>query len=686
MAAAAISAADAACVARVPALLEALRGGEDAVESALLELIDPVLAGTSRAPVYPSALSALLSAGLVPFLLSLCTRANPGSSPFGALVQACYVSNAARDQVGLNGFRQMCDIMERDAALAPVVFPVLRKTATSESVKAAVVGEEGLQTLRRLMLLGDRFPTESTFGTVINLFVHAPAATSQAFFECGVVMWLEKLLRRFVRNAPVLAVARRLVRICRPLLQTPDHRERMRPLYHYFSSALALFSRLPTSEDLTQTALHAAHCLRLAADTGTQRSAIALSFVFGQPGVLASMARLADVRPPLLSDHDAQQIAGSLMRTFLAPQCFPEWSFPSLLDVFYTLPALCLIPFQPADAVRLMAICTTPVALHHLAQPQLEHQRVCAAASLAILATKSDRFVGHLADNAHLEALIDAAFEAATAPDDAAAAKPGGCSREWHTTALLIAVAHAARVCRIAAPAVMEEGEEETRRKRPRISVLDASDVGVQHHSSTTFLIASRPFYVHSIALEKVSPVLKQAMEAAGGSREPIALPLLIDAPVDRHYALFGLTVEFAYTGAISRLSDDDSLPLYTLAEFLQIDALCSYVLDTRLRHLMRADLALSERVWAAAMTFPALHEAAATSIVAHLSRPDTPEGDVRLLLRRCHDVSAAQPSTAPVEDDEPRVRWVVSLFARTMRSALRVRTAAAGAGAAGAA
>ena len=223
-------------------------------------------------------------------------------------------------------------------------------------------------------------------------------------------------------------------------------------------------------------------------------------------------------------------------------------------------------------------------------------------------------------------------------------------------------MAHAARACRIAAPAAADAAaeEEEPRHKRPRLG-LDVSDVGVQHHSSTVFLIAARPFYAQSLPLEKVSPVLKHAMEAAGGSRELIAFPLAIDAPADRHHALFGLAVEFAYTGAISRLFDDDVLPLFTLAEFLQIDTLRSYLLNTRLQRLMHADLALAKRTWAAATTFPALQDVAATAIVAHLARPGATKKHVRLLLRRCHDVSSAQPSPAPVEEDETPIPWYLS-------------------------
>ena len=78
-------------------------------------------------------------------------------------------------------------------------------------------------------------------------------------------------------------------------------------------------------------------------------------------------------------------------------------------------------------------------------------------------------------------------------------------------------------------------------------------------------------------------------------------------------------------------------------------------------------------------MTFPALQEANATGIIAHLSRPDAPHDDVRSLLRRCHDASTTQPSPAPAEAWKPHLPWILSLFAQNMRSALRARAAADG-------
>ena len=264
----------------------------------------------------------------------------------------------------------------------------------------------------------------------------------------------------------------------------------MQSLFHNVTTALCFLPTEPMCKDLIAVAVHAAHVLRKCAlDAGTHRAMIAITRVLNSPGAVASMAFLAAMRPrPAGGDARA---ARHLMRVFCAPPFFINTMFPSLLDGFFTLPLLCAVPYEPEDAARLVAKCTTPVALQYLTQP-MAHQSVCAAASLAILATLDERFVGHLADGEHLEVLLDA-VRGCNWPDEYADDRPCGCCDEWHTTALLIAVAHAASACRIAAPAVMEEGEEETRRKRPRMG-LDASDVGVQHRSSTIFLIAARPF------------------------------------------------------------------------------------------------------------------------------------------------------------------------------------------------
>ena len=88
MAAAAVSAADAACVARVPAVLEGLLVCDDAVMASSLRKICNMLAGELMAPAHPAATAALLSEGLIPTLLWMCTRTR------GPTTQAVYASHA----------------------------------------------------------------------------------------------------------------------------------------------------------------------------------------------------------------------------------------------------------------------------------------------------------------------------------------------------------------------------------------------------------------------------------------------------------------------------------------------------------------------------------------------------------------------------------------------------------------
>ena len=552
--AAPVSAADAALVARVPAFLETLRCAEvcplpldeESLELALSELCDVFLAGEVDAPTHPAAVDELLAAGLISLLLARCATASPRRLSYyiSALTRATAIRETACESVGLNGVCKLLDIVDGNADSAPLVLEVLRNTVHSVSVGQAICAEEGSATLCRLLALCDRVPSCVAF----EMLGHTVVLT-QAFFDCGIVTWLEKHLQRFVSLALDPLIANGLLFLCRLFLDTTDHQEAMQPLYHHFSTALSFFATLPSndSDKFVQTAEDAAYCLQLCPDDDLTNA-----LVLYQPGALASMARLIASRSPGLVAANLENLAHNLIGFFCSPPVFVEASFLLLLDVFFTLPALCSVPYAAEGTERLMAICTTPIALQIFMNPSA-HLRVCAAAYLAHLADLDDGFVVRLSENSHVETLLNAVFEASIAPDDAALIMPGGCSRAWHTTALLIAVAHAARACRVAVPTDAEDVTgEEKRCKRPRTMGLDSSDVGVQHHDSTVFFIAARPFYVHSIALEKVSPILKQALEAAGNSREPIALPLAIDAPTDRHHALFGLAVEFAYTGAVS--------------------------------------------------------------------------------------------------------------------------------------
>ena len=341
MAAAAVSAGDAACCARVPALPEALRDEERAAP-ALLELREDFLA---RAPARPEAVAALLSAGLVPLLLSLCAKPSPGPLLFTALRLATIVSTAARDHVGLAGFAQLLGVAERSVAVEDALFSTLANVSTAASVAAAVCGEEGLPTLRRLLTVIDRSPSLKAFGPLPNLAATAPNASLQAFFDCGVVTWLGNYMRRFIFFTPEPAVAVPILRLCRSLLRTPAHREAMQPLYIWFASALALLSTsLSMTDDLPKMAATASTCItKCALDAATPPLRDRDLAAFNAAGALASMARLAAWSPHPKSIDDAMSTARHLMRVICAPPAFVELLFPSLLDTFFTLPALCAV-------------------------------------------------------------------------------------------------------------------------------------------------------------------------------------------------------------------------------------------------------------------------------------------------------------------------------------------------------
>lgn len=262
MAALAVSAADAAWLARVPALLEALRGPTPS--SALRKTLRALSAASSVArgvPNHPSAVDALLSAGLVPLLLSLCVRGGDeagtrlGTLPFKCLRHATRFREAASDQLGLAGFCELLSVAERNAALAPEITSILKCAASSLFVKAAMFGEAGSPTLRHLLSFVDRFPSGKLCEAVAKLLDTAPAASSQAFFECGGVAWLDRSLRRCLSLAPdQVAAAGTLMLISRRLLETRDHRKAMQPLFLHFACALSLLLRLPMSDDLARLA------------------------------------------------------------------------------------------------------------------------------------------------------------------------------------------------------------------------------------------------------------------------------------------------------------------------------------------------------------------------------------------------------------------------------------------------
>ena len=303
MAAAAVSSADAALVARVPALLQALRhldGSADKnTEPTLRELLDVFFAGKISVPTYPAAVAALLDGDLVSLLLARCDEASPGGWPLVVLLQATFVSAPARDRVGLAGFH-LLGFAEHDAALAPSILKILRNVAISETVTTSIYLEAGLATLRQLCSCCDRFSSIEAFQLLGNVLCDASNAEMQAVSEFVTVVWLDKHLRQFVSLAPDLAVAHGVVYVCGCFLSEPGFEEAMRPLYHYFAIALSCLSTLPLSEDLVDMTECSALCLINSATPGlaTYSAQAAVTLVHSQPGALASMAFLAVKRSP----------------------------------------------------------------------------------------------------------------------------------------------------------------------------------------------------------------------------------------------------------------------------------------------------------------------------------------------------------------------------------------------------
>ena len=148
----------------------------------------------------------------------------------------------------------------------------------------------GFLTLRRLFALCERFPSDDAFyllGTVIGQ-KHLSFGP-QALMYCGVVAWLEKHLERFVSFSPDRRVTFALLCLCKRLLTASDKRNAMRPLYHYFATALSLFPKLGWIGIAEQAALCFYYCLSRATE---ERSTMIVALVHSQPGALATLAHL----------------------------------------------------------------------------------------------------------------------------------------------------------------------------------------------------------------------------------------------------------------------------------------------------------------------------------------------------------------------------------------------------------
>ena len=168
---------------------------------------------------------------------------------------------------------------------------------------------------------------------------------------------------------------------------------------------------------------------------------------------------------------------------------------------------------------------------------------------------------------------------------------------------------------------------------------FQASAINVKRRDSTVLLIGGRPFYVFGPLIELKSAVLADALSSTE-TLDPIPLPLPNEVPEEQQYALFHAAVEHAYTGTIGTpVAAESLLPLWCLADHLQMDGLCTWCVE-RLTPVLKQDEELLELTWTSALARPsdALCDACATAWLVTVSKTDLDERSIMLLLKRVHE------------------------------------------------
>lgn len=238
-----VSAADAALVARVPALMLALRrldgSAEASTEPTLRELVEVFFDGSAaNAPTHPAAVDALLSANLVSLLLARVV-ATLGNWPVAVLERATFISSVASDQVGPVGFGRLLGIPECDAVSDPSLLTTLQNVAAMPSVTKAIRAVAGMPMLGRLFMYCDRSPSTYAFTTLDKVLRNAPAAIAHAVSALGLVPFLEKHMQQYLCITPDPSVARPLLLIFRSCMGRQLHIDMaIRPLYRYVAIAV----------------------------------------------------------------------------------------------------------------------------------------------------------------------------------------------------------------------------------------------------------------------------------------------------------------------------------------------------------------------------------------------------------------------------------------------------------------
>jgi hypothetical protein len=462
-----------------------------------------------------------------------------------------------------------------------------------------------------------------------------------------------------------------------------------------YAACMALLGAATGSVDFVETTSEA-HTLNMVAeilchafDESEALRPVLRQYVLIQPGALAGMAHAARI---CRAAYDRRHLVGLLLR--LRHDDLLTLAVPGLwlLDAHFAACAVIQLGGKEATVLpHFLARWRSADTLRALASP-LALQALPAAVSLACLATENACFRELLASRSRLETLCDALVAAAVrrnkdeaeSEDEDAKDAPADKSQpslQWQLQVFQEAIKSAvggARLTAVAAPAADNSPGDEPSAKRQRTSVtLSAADVNVRRRDSTVLLIGGQPFFAHGAVLEAHSSLLADALRDAE-TLDPIALPLPAGVPAELHYRMFTAAVEHAYTGGIAAdMSAEELLPLFCLADHLQMDSLCAWCV-ARMTPLLVADVRMLETVWAVALarSCDALCDACASAwLVAATSKAPEATGDesgTTLLdvLSRTH---------AACDEDTS----VSSQLARVLRAALLARAAEEGAAAA---
>ena len=653
-------ASDAKLKARAAALVAALRNGNSKAQTKAAEEI-ALLVGAVDAdavpplPENPRTTAALVAAGVSAALLTLILRANKvGTTAAGALNRVMLVSDAERravvDRLGVDKLLQLLQESQDKLQLDALVDTLFEFTFCSEWMESL----------------------SPDSNLVSRIFSLPFLSTANAFATKRALYAVERLLQRHPSFLRALAARTSL------LVELLEPRGSGTEQIELIEAACTLLDMLQEQDDFDALAfdearVHVAcvellgHLLRCGENSGKPYAALARvlaqsfenspalrqslhNLIFACPGALsgftvgvghACLESTADADELVSFLHGLRGLTPGSAASFLVDPQF------AAVSSFYHGAVTVSHPAHVRLRRKLVAAWKTPDCLRAMTRP-LKHQKLAVAVSLACLSEYGSEFRRILANENHLEVLVQALVVSSGAPRRGTARV--GDFQAWREETIRQSVTWLVDGLQTSDAAAESDeavaaGPAAKRARTLSTAPLRASDVNVPRRDSTVLLIAGRPFYVVGLLIEAKSAVLADALSNAT-TLDPVAIALPNEVPEEQQYALFHAAVEHAYTGTIaSDVAAESLLPLWCLGDHLQMDELCAWCAE-RLVPVLAKDAALLERAWTTALARPsdALGDACATAwLLLEKSVPNWDDITAMLLLKRVHESCTAK-------------------------------------------